>query len=47
MGYAIQTLIQHTHELKTVILYLFFQNEIILDSVASEEKQYGGDLIEW
>ena len=47
MGYAIEALTQNTHELKPVILYLFCQTVIILDSVAFEEEQYGGDLIEW
>ena len=47
MGYAIKALIQHTHELGPIILYLFCQTVIILDSVAFEEERYGGDLIVW
>ena len=46
VGYAIEALTQHTHELEPVILYLFHQAVILLDSVASKEKRYGGDLIE-
>ena len=45
MGYAIETLTQHAHELESVILYNFRQTVIILDSIAFKEKRYVGHLI--
>ena len=45
MGYAIDTLAQHTHELQPVILYNFRQTVIILDSITFKEERYGGHLI--
>ena len=47
LRYAIEALTRHTHELEPVILYLFPQAVIILDSIPFEEERYGGDLIEW
>ena len=47
MRYSIEALTQHTHELEPVILYLFCQTVIILDSIAFQEKLYGRDLINW
>ena len=46
MGYAIETLAQHAHELEPVILYNFRQTMIILDSITFKEDQYGGHLID-
>ena len=46
MGYAIETLTQHTHELEPVILYYFRQTMIILDSITFKEKRYGIHLID-
>ena len=46
MGYAIETLPQHTHELEPVILYNFRQTMIILDSITFKEERYGGHLID-
>ena len=46
MGYAIETLTQHAHELEPVILYDFRQTVIILDSIAFKETRYGGHLID-
>ena len=46
MGYAIETLAQHTHELKPVFLYRFRQTMVILDSITFKEERYGGHLID-
>ena len=46
MGYAIETLAQHTHELEPVILYNLHQTMIILDSIIFKENRYGGHLID-
>ena len=46
MGYAIETLAQHTHELEPVILYNFRQTMIILDSITFKGERYGGHLID-
>ena len=46
MGYAIEALTQHTHELEPVVLYNFPQTVIVLDSIAFEEEWYGGHLID-
>ena len=46
MGYAIEALTQHTHELEPVILYNFRQTVVILDSIAFEEERYDGHLID-
>ena len=46
MEYAIETLTQHAHELKPVILHNFGQTVIILDSITFKEKRYGGHLID-
>ena len=46
MGYAIEALTQHTHELELFISYTFRQTVIIRDSIAFEEERYGGRLIE-
>ena len=46
MGYAIQTLAQHRHQLEPVILYNFRQTMIILDSITFKEERYGGHLID-
>ena len=45
MGYAIEMLAQHTHDLEPVILYNFRQTMIILDSITFKEERYGGHLI--
>ena len=47
VGCTMEVPTQHTHKLKPIILYLFHQGMIIVDSVAFEEQRYGGDLIEW
>ena len=46
MGYAIETLAQHTHELEPVILYSFRQTMIILGSIFFKEERNGGHLID-
>ena len=45
MGYAIEALTQHKHELEPVILYNFHQSVGILDSITFKEERYGGHLI--
>ena len=42
-----EALTQHTHQLEPIILYLFCQAVMIVDSVAFEKKRQGSDLIEW
>ena len=39
MGYAIEMLTQHTHELEPVILYNLRQAMIILDSITFKGKR--------
>ena len=46
MGYAIEALAQHTHELEPVILYSFRQTMIILGSFTFKEQRYGCHLID-
>ena len=46
MGYAIETVAQHTHELEPVILYSFRQTMIILGSISFKEERYGFHLID-
>ena len=46
MGYAIETLAQHTHELEPVILYSFRQTMVILGSITFKEERYGCHLID-
>ena len=46
MGYAIETLAQHTHERDSVILHSFRQTMIILGSITFKEERYGGRLID-
>ena len=41
MGYEIETLTAHAHELEPVIPYNFRQTVIILNSIAFKEKRYG------
>ena len=45
MVYAIKTLAQHTHELKSVILYTLRQTMIILGRITFKEEQYGSEVI--
>ena len=47
MGYAIETLAEHTHELEPVILYSFRQTMVNLGSIAFKEERYGCHLIDW
>ena len=46
MGYSIETLAQHTHELEPVILYSFRQTMVILGSIAFKEERYRCYLID-
>ena len=44
-GYTIEALTKHTHQLEPIILYLFHQAVIIVDSIAFEKERQGSDLI--
>ena len=46
MGYTIETLAEHTHELEPVILYSFRQTMVILGSITFKEERYGCHLID-